>query len=91
MMQSFQNALYINDNDPTNAVIFDRNWLKSAVADAGLGIIKIIPPQVRGYQWLMQMTHAGKGYSEVDFPLDLAPTGIARPPVPLKDASQIGL
>ena len=27
MMQDFQNALYINDSDPTNAVVFDREWL----------------------------------------------------------------
>src|SRR5262249_1758553 len=26
MMQEFQNALYINTSDPTNAVIFDREW-----------------------------------------------------------------
>ena len=28
MMQDFQNALYINDVDPSNAVIFDREWLR---------------------------------------------------------------
>jgi len=29
MMQEFQNALFINDVDPTNAVIFDREWLRT--------------------------------------------------------------
>ena len=32
MMQEFQNALYISDFDPTNAVIFDRTWLSGALA-----------------------------------------------------------
>ncbi len=29
MMQDFQNALYINENDTTNAVIYDRRMARS--------------------------------------------------------------
>ena len=32
MMDTFQNALFINDINPTNAVIFDREWLRRTVA-----------------------------------------------------------
>lgn len=37
MMQTFQNALYINEADPTNAVIFDRDWLVETAAHNGFG------------------------------------------------------
>ena len=37
MMQDFQNALYINDTDPTNAAIFDREWLLAALDARGCG------------------------------------------------------
>ena len=55
MMQEFQNALYISDFDPTNAVIFDRRWLERTIADAGLTITSIAEPTVRGYQWTMHL------------------------------------
>jgi len=51
MMQEFQNALYISDFDPTNAVIYDRTWLESALAAAGLQVTARTPPIVRGHQW----------------------------------------
>ena len=37
MMQDFQNALYINDSDPTNAVVFDREWLPLCLTLASCG------------------------------------------------------
>ena len=37
-MQEFQNALYINEEDPTNAVVYDRAWLVAAAAERGLTI-----------------------------------------------------
>jgi SAM-dependent methyltransferase len=91
MMQDHQNALYINIYDPGNAVIYDRAWLKSLVAEAGLGIVKIEPPSIRGFWWLIQMTNSTSGLADVEFPPDLAPTGIERPPDTHKDVSKIGL
>lgn len=91
MMQTFQNALYINTTDPTNAVIFDRSWLKSATKEAGLKMVKIVAPAVRGYQWIIQMTHTDNPLPEVDFPADAAPAGVVRPPVAQTDPSRIGL
>jgi hypothetical protein len=29
MMQTFQNALFINEIDPTNGVIYDRDWVRA--------------------------------------------------------------
>jgi SAM-dependent methyltransferase len=61
MMQEFQNALYISDFDPTNAVIFDRTWLIGALSAAGLEIITMIAPVVRGHQWRIHLRKMSKG------------------------------
>jgi SAM-dependent methyltransferase len=58
MMQEFQNALYISDFDPTNAVIFDSPWLKRTIAAAGLTIALTTKPLVHGHQWAMQLRRA---------------------------------
>jgi SAM-dependent methyltransferase len=58
MMQDFQNALYISDFDPTNAVIFDRTWLSGALATAGLEVAALTAPVVRGHQWAMHLRRA---------------------------------
>ena len=55
MMQDFQNALYISDFDPTNAVIFDRTWLAGALASAGLEVTAQTAPYVPGHQWAMHL------------------------------------
>ena len=81
MMQKFQNALFINDVDPTNAVIFDFRWFEQIVGDNGLRISKVTPPEVRGFQWVIQISPAKEGLEHVPFPEDVAPTGIVRPPL----------
>ncbi|HXU44336.1 MAG TPA: class I SAM-dependent methyltransferase [Thermoanaerobaculia bacterium] len=81
MMQEFQNALFINDVDPSNAVIFDKEWLRKTAAEAGLAFTRIVPPTIRGYQWQVWMTPTRPGLPELDFPPDLAP--VARKPPPL--------
>jgi SAM-dependent methyltransferase len=58
MMQPFQNSLYISDFDPTNAVIFDRKWLAGALAAAGLEVLSLTAPIVRGHQWAMHLRKA---------------------------------
>jgi SAM-dependent methyltransferase len=58
MMQESQNALYISDFDPTNAVIFDRQWLQRAVTAAGLRIVSETPPLVPGHQWTIRLEKA---------------------------------
>lgn len=55
MMHDFQNALYVSDFDPTNAVIFDRRWLEGAIAAAGLTIASLTAPSIPGHQWVLQL------------------------------------
>lgn len=73
MMQEFQNALYINDVSPTNAVIFDRGWLVEVAADKGLVITGAGQPEVRGFQWAIKMVPAATGAEPIELPPDEAP------------------
>jgi SAM-dependent methyltransferase len=72
-MEEHQNALYINLDDPSNAVIFDREWVRSTAAAAGLTAVSVTPPEVRGYHWVVVMTPTRDGVSEAEFPPDEAP------------------
>jgi SAM-dependent methyltransferase len=91
MMQDFQNALYINDLDPWNAVIFDGAWLRMQAAEAGLTISSVSPPQTRGFQWTLLMTPLEQGLREAEFPSDDAPVGSHPAPLLRADAARIGL
>lgn len=86
MMQDFQDALYINDKDPTNAVIFDQEWLIKALGSRGLGIRAADPPALRGYQWRMEIVPRG---DSIALPPDEAPFGRQPPPV-VREAYAIG-
>jgi SAM-dependent methyltransferase len=90
MMQAFQNALYINTDDPTNAVIFDRQWLEATLQALGLGVVRASPPGLRGYQWALYIRRISSGEPVVPLPEDHAPFGHLPPPVLLKDPSKIG-
>ena len=81
MMQDFQNALYINEYDVTNATIFDRIWLELSFARLGLRVIRAEPPAIRGFQWLLHIAHTGNDSPRVDLPIDTAPFGRLPPPV----------
>jgi SAM-dependent methyltransferase len=80
MMQEFQNALFINANDPTNAVIYDKEWLLSRLDSAGLLVTAVTPPPIRGFQWWLQIEHQAASKQPATFPEDRAPRGLARPP-----------
>jgi SAM-dependent methyltransferase len=88
MMQEFQNALYINIDDPTNAVIFDWGWLRAALAAVGLKVVSASPPTTRGFQWLLLLARRSHPRPEVDLPEDRAAPGLRRPPVPPPGAAQ---
>jgi SAM-dependent methyltransferase len=81
MMQEFQNALFINSTDPTNAVIFDRTWLLARIHAAGLMMSHVVPPALRGYQWTMHLQRQAADRIEPVLPEDRAPFGIMRAPV----------
>ena len=91
MMQTFQNALYINENDPSNAVIYDRAWLLAQLDEVGLTIVDVIPPEIRGFHWRMVLSPSRHGITAVELPEDTAPFGREPPPVLKTDTSKIGL
>ena len=81
MMQEFQNALMINPDDPTNAVIFDLAWLRTGADAAGLVITRVVPPEIRGFHWRLDMQRRAPGRVLAEFPEDRAPRGLARRPL----------
>jgi len=89
-MQSFQNALYINPVDPTNAVIFDRGWVVESARELGLTVTAVTAPAIRGFHWQVLMTLDSRA-EEAPFPGDEAPAGSLPPPVPGAGAEEIGL
>jgi SAM-dependent methyltransferase len=91
MMQTFQNALFINDVDLTNAVIFDKEWLRSTAAAAGLTLERIIPPGIRGYQWQIWMVPRREDSVDAEFPPDEAPRSSLPPPLTPAGGDRLGL
>jgi SAM-dependent methyltransferase len=91
MMQDFQNSLFINEADPSNAVIFDRDWVRSQAKAAGLTITAAAPPTIKGFQWHVEMRPAAAGLVEAEFPPDVAPRGLMRPPVVSESVANLGL
>jgi SAM-dependent methyltransferase len=90
-MQDSQNALYINDRDPTNAVVYDRAWLLAGLSRRGLVISRAEPPRVRGYHWRLWITPAREGVEAVELPPADAPVGRRPPPQLREGADRIGL
>jgi SAM-dependent methyltransferase len=91
MMQDFQNTLFINEVDPSNAVIYDRRWLPEAARTAGLVITQAIPPKITGFQWTLVLRPLGAGVQEVELPVDDAPFGREPPPLLQADAASLGV
>ena len=92
MMQTFQNALYINPENPTNAVIVDRDWLLETLLSVGLTVTSTTPPTIRGFQWVIDLRHSVAGdVPTVFFEEDETPLGHRPPPIGDPDPHMIGL
>ena len=92
MMMESNNALYISYEQPTSAVLHDRNWIRKLATECGLTIARVIPPAVRNYQWQLVMTPSRPGLSHAEFPEDAAPVGeVVTPPMPSSAPHLIGL
>jgi SAM-dependent methyltransferase len=91
MMHDFQNTLYINIEDPTNATIFDREWLEGSLRNLGLGVTRAVQPGLRGHQWLLHIRRLSAGEPTVAIPEDQAPFGRLPPPIPIMDPAKVGL
>ncbi|HCB05058.1 MAG TPA: class I SAM-dependent methyltransferase [Nocardioides sp.] len=90
-MQDSQNTLYINETDPTNAVVFDRGWLSNGLTERGLELVHVEPPAIRGYHHQVRIGRVGQGRTAVDWPADDAPYGRLAPPLVRAGAERIGL
>lgn len=90
MMHDFQNALYINLEDPSNAVLFDREWLEESLRNLGLGVVRAVPPGLRGFQWLLHIRRLSAGEPVIPLPEDRAPFGRLPPPIPIMDPALVG-
>ena len=90
MMQESQNALFVNDVDPTNAVLYDRGWLQRTLRDKGLAIWRVDQPEVRGFQWRVFLAPVGER-PEVELPADEAAPGVRRPPPMPARAAELGV
>jgi SAM-dependent methyltransferase len=91
MMQDFQNALFVNEQDPSNAVIFDARWLQATAAELGLKLVAARIPKTRGYQWQLVFAPRASPRPEVPLPEDTSPIGRSRkPPLLPADAENIG-
>jgi len=89
MMHDFQSALYINIEDPRNAVIFDRERLEASLSALGLGVVRLQPPPVRGFQWMLHIRRRSASEPVIPLPEDRAPFGRMPPPTPVMDPSTI--
>ncbi len=56
MLFDFQVCLFINEIDPSNAVIYDWRWLLDLLQRHRLRVVHTIPPVVRGYQWELYLS-----------------------------------
>jgi len=78
MMDDGFNALYVSYVDPSAAVLFDRKWVRDTARTMGLTIYHVVPPGIRGYQWLVLMTRRFD-VPELELPPDTAPRGVVNP------------
>lgn len=90
MMQEHQNMLFINELDVRNAVIYDRDWVRSAADHVGLTLREARAPSVRGFQWELRFSLSAPGVVEAGWPADAAPIGRQAPPMMPAEAHRIG-
>ena len=90
MLHAHNAALYVSHRDPSAAVLYEREWVRAEAANAGLVISTIIPPGIRGHQWILAMTPLRAGLEQAAFPPDDAPEGTAAAPLMPDNPSRIG-
>lgn len=91
MMQEWTNALYINLVDPSAAVIFDKTWTRETARKAGLTLVAVQAPKIRGFQWTCTFAPTTSRVEEVDLPEDTAPIGLVRVAKAPADPHRVGL
>ncbi len=89
MMAPETNAFYISYTDPSAVVLYARQWIEAQALREGLEITEVIPPQIRGHQWIVVMRPQGAGQPISEWPADSAPIGKSVPPTSRFDAHEI--
>lgn len=56
-------CLFVDETDPAQAVIYDREWFLEAVRRIGLSVWRTDPPAVPGHQWTVFPSHARRAPS----------------------------
>lgn len=54
--------------DPTNATIYDLGFVRALYRNFGQRIVKVVPPGVRGHQWVV--ISANEAGDDVEFPVE---------------------
>jgi SAM-dependent methyltransferase len=91
MLFDFQVNLFINECDPTNAVIYDWQFLLDLFRELGLHPTHTIPPAIRGHQWEVYLTKSVEESGPCDFPgdavtrLSMCGTGIGAGHAPARE------
>lgn len=67
-----QHALYVNHEDPTQAVYFDRSWVLEQTAALDLWVVHVEPPSYRGFSWTLVM-RKGAPREHLEVPMDTQP------------------
>ncbi len=92
VLQPHMNALFVSDADPAHAVLYDRNWLVGITGRLGMRLTHVVPPSIRGFQWLLTFQPASRGNPEIALPADEAPFGSWEPPhLDTSDVGRFGL
>jgi SAM-dependent methyltransferase len=66
-LEKWQNSLFVNAEDPTNAVIYDLEWFVEAIRSAGLAVGRTIFPPIPGHQWQVFLEKRREGCAD-NFP-----------------------
>jgi SAM-dependent methyltransferase len=61
-------CLFVDENAPSEAVIYDREWFIEAVRRVGLRVWRTDPPAIAGHQWTVFLTPRPPGSADA-FPL----------------------
>jgi hypothetical protein len=67
-MPDVQNVLFLKDVGPTNDAVFEQSWVRETTHAAGLNLVGVIPPTLRGHQWTLLLVPTETDLAEISRP-----------------------
>jgi hypothetical protein len=64
--------------------------MEESLRNLDLGVVRAVPPSLRGFQWLLHIRRLSTRQSVVPLPEDKAPFGRLPPPIPIMSPSMVG-